>query len=71
MNTTPFPPSSLYVRLHGTAPDRTNPILIPRDLASAWTPGVGAEERHDPRVKYGAAAVVLLVAVAAAAFVLM
>ena len=70
MDTASFPPNSLYVRLHGSAPDHANPIPIPRELAATWTPGAGTEERHDPRAKYGAAVVVLLAAVAAATFVL-
>ena len=70
MNTTSFPSNSLYVRLHGTASAGANPIPIPRDLAVAWSPGVGSDRQHDPRVKYVAAAIVLVVAIVAAAFVL-
>ena len=70
MNATSFPPNSLYARLHGTAPDHTTSIPIPRDLATAWSPGTGSEARHDPSVKYGAAAIVLVVAIGVAVFVL-
>ena len=70
MNTTSFPPDSLHARLHGTAPARAAPIPIPRDIAVAWSPQAISVERHDPRVKYVSAAIVLFVAIAAAAIVL-
>ena len=70
MNTVSFPPGSLHVRLHGTAPARSAPIPIPRELAAAWSHEPGPEARHDPRVKQAAAAVVLVLAIVAGAFVL-
>ena len=70
MDTPTYPPSSLYVRLHGTAPARATPIPIPRDIAAAWAPEPGTDERHDRRVQYGAAAIVLIAAIVAAALVL-
>jgi hypothetical protein len=70
MDTTSFPPDSLYARLHGNAAARTTPILIPRHLAGDWSPGAGSEGRKDARAKWIAAGVVLAIALLAAAFVL-
>jgi len=70
MNTTSFPPNSLYVRLNGTAPSRTAPIPIPRELGAAWSPEAGSDGRRDTCVKWVAATIVLFVAVAAVALVL-
>ena len=54
----------------GTAPARATPIAIPHELAVAWPPEAASEGRHNPRVQYGAAVVVLVIAILAAAFVL-
>jgi len=70
MNTPTYPAKSLYVRLHGSAPAGATSIPIPRDIAAAWAPQSGPDERHDRRVQFGAAAIVLIGAIVAAAIVL-
>jgi len=70
MDTASFPPDSLYARLHDAAPADTTPILIPRDLAATSSAEAGSEGAHEPGIKYVAAAMVLLVAIAGAAFIL-